>query len=191
MGDTGSNSDELHDPAAPARSTLTGDSSHRPSRPVDFPIVADEETVLAVVADAPWLPTGGRAEIVRSPNAPSPAGLVRLLLCDGDRIFCEPRSDSGKLDLPTSPVAVDDPDGRHAAIALAQRVFGRPVDVAPVGFVRNVVPVGAADYPWAIPVAHFTVWTAAELPNSAVTWVDTSVTDHPLRDRHWWPIVDR
>jgi len=152
--------------------------------------MAEEETLVDVVLDAPWLPAGGRAEIVRSSIAPVPTGLVRLLLRDGDRVYCERRSDSGKLDLPTESVSADDPDGRQAATTLANRVFGRPVDVSPMGFVRNVVPEGAADYPWPTPVAHFTVWTAAGLP-SAGTWVDTNVADNPLKARHWWPIIDQ
>lgn len=153
--------------------------------------MADEETLVDVVLDAPWLPAGGRAEIVRSPIAPAPAGLVRLLLRDGDRIYCEPRSDSGKLDLPTDSVSVDDPDGRQAATALAQRVLGKPVNVTPIGFVRNVVPNGIPDYSWPTPVAYFTVWTTVELPSAVGTWIDTSVTDNPLEARHWWPIIDQ
>jgi hypothetical protein len=153
--------------------------------------MAAEETIVDVVPDAPWLPAGGRAEIVRSRLAPAPAGLVRLLVRDGERIYCEPRADSGKIDLPTDLVPVDDPDGSRAAAALAQRVFGELVHVTPIGFVRNVVPTDAADYPWPTPVAHFTVWTAAGRPGIPGTWIDTGLADNPLESRHWWPLIER
>ncbi|GAB3916862.1 hypothetical protein GCM10011575_33260 [Microlunatus endophyticus] len=152
--------------------------------------MAAGETIVDVVSDAPWLPAGGRAETVRSRIAPIPAGLVRLLVLDGKRIYCQPRSDSGKIDLPTGSVSVDDPDGSRAAAALAQRVFGEPVHVTPIGFVRNIVPTGADDYLWPTPVAHFTVWTAAGEPCIPGTWIDTSLADNPLESRHWWPLID-
>ncbi|WP_170176913.1 hypothetical protein [Myceligenerans xiligouense] len=70
--------------------------------------------VLSCQSDAPWLPPGGRADVVvHEPHdpAPGPVGLVRLLVTDpGDRVFCTPRTgDRPGWDLPTAPVPDGDP----------------------------------------------------------------------------------
>ncbi|MCC2336647.1 NUDIX hydrolase [Cellulomonas wangsupingiae] len=138
--------------------------------------------------DAPWLPPGGRADVVRSPVAPAPAGLVRLLVRDGDAVFCA-RRDDGRLDLPTRAVPADDPDGSATAARLASDVLGPGARPVPVGFVRNVVPVPRAGYPWPTPLAHFTVWSATGRPLCEGDWCDVRDPGSVLRDRHWWPLT--
>lgn len=141
---------------------------------------------MRVVPDAPWLPAGGRAEVVRSSSAPVPAALVRLLVRRGSELFCT-RRDDGRLDLPTRRVPPGDPDGRLTATALAQVVLGAAAEPGPVGFVRNVVPSGDSGYPWPVPLAHFTVWATAGRPVVDGVWLDAA--DDVLRGRHWWPLV--
>lgn len=147
------------------------------------------EVVVRSTPDAPWLPPGGRADVVRSEVAPRPAGLVRLLLRRGDAVFCLPRDETGLLDLPTRAVAVDDVDGSRAAAALAQQVVGAPGPLVPVGFVRNVVAPGHDDYGWPVPVAHFVVWAADGEPVVDGTWVDACGATSPLAGRHWFPLL--
>ncbi|MBO0812445.1 MAG: hypothetical protein J2P23_10425 [Microlunatus sp.] len=145
--------------------------------------------ILHTVVNAPWLPPGGRAEIVSADHPPSPTGLVRLLVRAGELIFCEPRRDTGKIDIPTAPVAADDLEGRAAAAALAERVLGGSAGARLLGYVRNVVPDAVDDYPWPTPLAHFSVWVADGKPVVAGTWVDTRLDGCPLHDRHWWPLL--
>lgn len=144
------------------------------------------ETLLRSTPDAPWLPAGGRADVVRSDAAPSPTGLVRLLVRRGREVLCVPRDD-GRLDLPTRVVPPDDPDGRRTAGELARDVLEGVPRPAPVGFVRNVVTAPAPGYPWPVPLAHFSVWSAAGAPVRAGRWLD--VNDEALRERHWWPLA--
>lgn len=144
--------------------------------------------ILLSVPDAPWLPPGGRAEVVRSPTAPRPTGLVRLLVRRDGTVFCTPRDD-GRLDLPTRRVSGDDPDGSVTARRLVRDVLGPGARPSPVGYVRNVVPAPDDDYPWPVPVAHFTVWEAVGEPVRDGRWVDVSVGSSVLGTRHWWPLV--
>lgn len=146
------------------------------------------ETVLRSTPDAPWLPPGGRAEVVRSSVAPVPAGLVRLLVRRADTVLCVPRDD-GRVDLPTRAVAAGDPDGSVAASALARDLLGPGARPVPVGYVRNVVATPGEGYPWPAPLAHFTVWRADGDPRGAGTWVDVRDPACVLRERHWWPLV--
>lgn len=146
------------------------------------------ELVLAT-DEPPWLPAGSRAEVWRSDTAPSPTGLVRLLLRQGDSVFCVPRTD-GRADLPTRQVPPDDPDGRRTALELGRVVLGPEGRVhGPVGFVRNLVRWTAPDYPWPRPQAHFTVWVASGIPVVDGEWVRLRAPS-PLRDRHWFPLLD-
>ncbi len=50
------------------------------------------EQIVRTVADAPWLPPGGRADVVRAEgvSCPEPASLVRLLVERDDAVFCAP-----------------------------------------------------------------------------------------------------
>lgn len=144
--------------------------------------------VVGRVPNASWLPPGGLAEVVADPggSAPSPTCLVRLLVRRDGRAFCVPRSGSGKEDLPTRPVP-DLGDGRATAEQLARDVLGAAAGLRVVGYVRNVVATGAADYPWPTPLAHFAVWRADGDPRVPGTWLPLDGPE--LRARHWWPLA--
>lgn len=145
------------------------------------------EHLLRSTPDAPWLPPGGHADVVRSSVAPAPAGLVRLLVRRDDAVWCTARED-GRVDLPTRAVPAGDPDGGLTAGRLALDVLGPGAVPTPLGFVRNVVAAPDATYPWPTPLAHFTVWTAQGTPSGPGTWVGLGSTT--LTDRHWWPLVE-
>lgn len=145
------------------------------------------ETLLTSAPHAPWLPAGGRADVVRASVAPAPTGLVRLLVRRGDTVFCT-RRDDGRIDLPTRAVPGEDPDGSATVAALTREVLGAGVRPAPVGYVRNVVPEGVDGYPWPVPLAHFVVWAASGDPRCDGTWEDVRGAS-TLRDRHWWPLL--
>lgn len=139
--------------------------------------------------DAPWLPPGSRAEVVRSAVAPSPTCLVRLLLRRGAEVFCVPREQTAALDLPTRVVEASDPDGRATAARLALDVLGQDARLVPVGFVRNVVAQDAPDYGWPVPVAHFVVWEAMGVPVVDGEWVAARGAGSLLAERHWFPLL--
>lgn len=147
------------------------------------------EVVVASTPDAPWLPPGGRADVVRSAAVPAPAALVRLLVRRRGLVLCTPRDD-GRLDLPTRTVDPSDPTGQVTAAALARSVLGDDVrSLHPLGFVRNVVEAPTPDYPWPAPIAHFAVWTATGTPVVDGEWLDATAPDSVLRPRHWWPLL--
>ncbi len=147
------------------------------------------DVVVRTAPDAPWLPPGSRAEVVRSSVAPSPACLVRLLLRRGDEVFCVPREQTAALDLPTRVVGPSDPDGRVTAARLALDVLARDARLMPVGFVRNVVAQDTPDYGWPVPVAHFVVWEATGVPVVDGEWVEASGAGSLLVERHWFPLL--
>jgi hypothetical protein len=146
-----------------------------------------DETVVLSTRDAAWLPVGGTADVVLSSKPPAPTLLVRLLLRRGNQVFCVPRAESGKLDLPTLPVPRTDPDGRATAAALADRFTGS-FEVRPLGFVRNRVPTHVEDYPWPTPLAHFAVWASDADPVTDGDWVSVTVPS-VLSERHWFALV--
>ncbi|MFZ4895825.1 NUDIX hydrolase [Plantibacter sp. Mn2098] len=145
------------------------------------------ETLVHVTHDAPWLPPGSHADVVRSDTPPHPMCVVRLLLRDADRVFCVPRTD-GRLDLPMKPTAVTDHDGRAAIHSLVESVVGKDATVRFIGAVRNVVDAPEADYAWPTPLAHFGVWVSGGTPRIDGTWVDIQDELSPVRDRHWYPL---
>lgn len=149
--------------------------------------------VLSCLPNAPWLPPGGRADVVihgSDDPAPSPLGLVRLLIADSDgRVFCKART-GNRLgwDLPTAPV----PDGgpQIAVEELTTAVFGQVVATELVGYVRNTVPAGTR-YDWPAPVAHFALYRALDhaMPVLDGTWLDDDTAAEHLGERHWWPLI--
>lgn len=147
------------------------------------------EVLIRSTPDAPWLPSGGRADVIRSLVAPKPASIVRLLLRRSNAVFCVPRDGVGKLDLPTRKVPSSDQDGIVTVRQLAFDVLGERASVTPVGFVRNVVLDPAGDYEWPVPFAHFTLWTADGEPVIAGTWIDTADFASALSDHHWFPLI--
>lgn len=151
---------------------------------------ARTEVLIRSTSNAPWLPSGGRAEVIRSFVAPKPASIVRLLLRRRDMVFCVRRDGVGKLDLPTRRVPSADQDGLATARQLAFQVLGKTTPVTPMGFVRNVVLDPSPDYEWPVPFAHFTLWAAAGEPASAGTWISTSDSATPLSERHWFPLIE-
>jgi len=149
----------------------------------------DRGTLVQVTSDAPWLPRGGRAEVVRSSAAPHPTCMVRLLVRRDDTVFCVLREGTGKLDLPTRMVADSDPDGRATIQGLAADVLGHPTGPTHLGFVRNVVEEPDDAYAWPVPLAHFSVWAADGDPVVGGTWVEAVTSTSPLADRHWFPLL--
>jgi hypothetical protein len=147
------------------------------------------EELIRSTPNASWLPSGGRADVIRSLVAPKPASIVRLLLRRSDAVFCVPRDGFGKLDLPMRMVPPSDEDGAATARQLAFDVLEQRASVTPIGFVRNVVLDPLGDYEWPVPFAHFTLWTADGEPIVAGTWIEAGDSASALSDRHWFPLV--
>ena len=115
--------------------------------------------------------------------------LVRLMLRREDEIFCVPRSDTGKLDLPTRSTSRGDIDGAKAIAALAEAVTGSTGPPLFLGAVRNIVPAPPDTYPWPAPRAHFGIWLMDAAPVLDGSWINLVRPDSLLRDRHWYPLV--
>ncbi|WP_435735986.1 hypothetical protein V5D56_14400 [Cellulosimicrobium sp. PMB13] len=142
---------------------------------------------------APWLPPGGRADVVlldEDVAMPEPTALVRLLIRDdAGRVFCVPRTGGRPgWDLPTRTVGDEGPG--EALDGLVRTVLGRPHETTPLGFVRNTVPAGTT-YAWPAPVAHFAVHRVlgSARPRVDGTWFDAAAAREHLGERHWWPLV--
>jgi hypothetical protein len=108
--------------------------------------------------------------------------LVRLMLRREDEIFCVPRSDTGKLDLPTRSTSRGDIDGAKAIAALAEAVTGSTGLPLPFGAVRNIVPAPPDTYPWPAPRAHFGIWLIDAAPVLDGSWINLVRPDSLLRD---------
>jgi hypothetical protein len=152
--------------------------------------VTRHERVLSSHPDAPWLPPGGRADVVlaQDDEAPDPTCLVRLLVVRDGSVLCVPRDGRGKEDLPTRVVP---PGGDALATVegLARDVLGELVPLDVLGFVRNTVAAPTPEYPWPWPLAHFTVWRA-EPSERRPTGIWRSLADPgDLVERHWWPLA--
>ena len=151
-----------------------------------------DEQVLVRHEDAPWLPAGGRADVVlASPGSPvpDPVALVRVLPTRGDRILATERPDGRGLDIPTRPAGDGSVDGcLHALLADA---VGAVLPTTMLGWVRNVVPEPGDAYPWPAPEACFVVWhcavPASQDPDGV--WLDAAGARAALGDRHWWPLA--
>ncbi|WP_040166102.1 hypothetical protein [Microbacterium gorillae] len=144
---------------------------------------------IATVAPAPWLPNGGRADVLVLPSPPDPMCLVRLLILRDRSAFCVPREDTASLDLPTRAVPGEDARGERTIRALADEVLGPRGMVRFLGVVRNEVAVGTPDYPWPTPYAHFGVWRAADAPIIGGEWVAVDDARSPLARKHWYPLA--
>lgn len=115
--------------------------------------------------------------------------VVRLLLRDANHIFCVPRQENGRLDLPMRATAAGDPDGTAAIRALADSIIGESSEPRFLGAVRNIVLAPHVGYEWAVPHAHFGVWVSSDVPLVEGTWVSLGDEQSLLRDRHWYPLV--
>ena len=114
--------------------------------------------------------------------------VVRLLLRHDDRVFCVPRHEDGRLDLPHRIVGADDLCGEIAIADLAEQVTGYRAPLMFTGAVRNVVDSPDADYPWPTPHAHFGVWASEAAPVVQGVW-NSIRGESPLRERHWFPLM--
>lgn len=103
--------------------------------------------------------------------------LVRLMVRRGDEVFCVPRNDSGKLDLPTRATDRRDSDGAEAIVALAIEVTGTTAPPVFLGAVRNIGPTPADTYPWPAPRAHFGVWRVDAAPAIDGSWINLTGPD--------------
>ncbi|KQZ23545.1 hypothetical protein [Microbacterium sp. Root553] len=151
-------------------------------------MTTDDETVIHVTSDAAWLPRHGRAEVIRRRTPPRPMSIVRLLLRQDDRVFCVPRREDGRIDLPHRIVGVGDPTGESAIVELAAQVTGSRESLTFAGAVRNVVDSPRSDYSWPTPRAHFGVWMSEGDPVIEGSWVAVG-GGSVLRDRHWFPLL--
>lgn len=150
--------------------------------------------VLTSTPDARWLPPGGRADVVLAAPGdplPEPTAMVRLLVTCGSRLLLAARSGGRPgLDLPTTVVRPGEEPGA-ALERLGTEVLGRSAPTALLGYVRNVVPRGAGDYPWPVPLAHFCVHHAEidEGRTAGGTWLERDAAHADLAERHWWPLL--
>lgn len=148
------------------------------------------ERVVLSTPDAPWLPPGGRADVIasRQDDAPPRTVVVRAVLRDARGIHVVARADGRGLDLPMRHVAVGESPS-DALRALGDEL-GLGSDRAPlIGYVRNVVREPDAGYPWPVPTACFALFA---LPAGGLTggrWLPTAQQEVELGERHWWPLV--
>jgi hypothetical protein len=166
--------------------------------------MADAARVLASTQDAPWLPPGGRADVVLAAageDPPEPTCLVRLLVVRDGAVLVVARPDRGGLDLPTRRVGDESPD--EALRALASQTPVVAAETVLLGYVRNVVETPADGYLWPAPEAHFAVWVsdleagrgrraetaAATRRAQTARWLDRHEAEEYLGERHWWPLA--
>lgn len=152
-------------------------------------MAASDETIIRVTPNAPWLPPGGLAEVIRCTAPHQPMAIVRLLLRRGHLVFCTPRPETGKLDLPMALTEAGDATGTAAIRALANHIVGPTAETHFLGAVRNTVDAPGPDYAWPVPVAHFGVWTSAGEPLVDGSWIPTGDRGSQLSSRHWYPLL--
>jgi hypothetical protein len=152
------------------------------------------EKVVSSTPDAPWLPPGGRADVVlsRQDDAPVPTVVVRLAVVSEARRMGVARPGRG-LDLPFREVGEGSVAG--ALSGLVRSVLDPASQyLAPrlVGYVRNTVERPTADYPWPTPRACFTAYAVEVSPAVAQelsgSWLTHQRASETLADRHWWPL---
>lgn len=151
------------------------------------------ERVLQSTADAPWLPPGGRADVITSrQDTPPPNTVVVRLAVTGPRGLLVRRRPDGDADLPSRPVGTATPES--ALGGLVASVVGGPGRVSPslIGYVRNVVREPDDAYPWPTPFACFAIHALSAEGGGAVLageWVAVEENASRLAHRHWWPVV--
>lgn len=155
------------------------------------------EKVIASVRDAPWLPPGGRADVVssRQDDPPVPTVVVRLVVVSGGRLLAVERPGRG-LDLPFREVASGSVWSVGRAVEdLTRAVLGAEHGRAPrlVGYVRNLVEQPTPDYRWPAPRACFTLYAVDVDPVVAQglsgRWLSHDEAAATLAERHWWPLL--
>ena len=119
--------------------------------------------VLSSRPDAPWLPPGGRADVVlAAPRAapPAPICTVRLLVTRGQDLLTVVRGDGRGLDIP-SVRADGSPEERLQALIVAP-----PMLTSPCGTSRF-----------------------AAGSEGRGRWLDVGEAREELQTRHWWPLA--
>ncbi|QMU96574.1 hypothetical protein FVO59_04630 [Microbacterium esteraromaticum] len=158
-----------------------------------------DERLIATVPAAPWLPHGSHAEAWAGHEClvPDPCIIVRLLLVRhttrGVEFFCVPTPRG--LDLPSLPLSAGSAgvSTTEGVSSLASKTLGRAdIEHRCVGYIRNVVPEGDADYPHPKPWAHVPVFvpTKGTEPVCEGSWVSLDDARPELQGRHWLPIVE-
>ena len=155
--------------------------------------MSNAEQVLVSHPEAPWLPQGGRADVVLAGGraaAPTPTCLVRLVATRDGRVLVAPRPDGRGLDLPTLRVGTAGVEERVRDLLL--EALGDVYPAVLLGYVRNVVPEPADDYPWPTPDAYFSVWHSRLPANADVggVWLGAVDAEAQVGERHWWPLAD-
>ncbi len=152
------------------------------------------ERVLQSTAEAPWLPPGGRADVITSrQDTPPPNTVVVRLAVTGPRGLLVQRRPDGDPDLPSRPVGTQTPE--TALSGLVDSVVGEGgVGQSPplIGYVRNVVRDPDESYPWPTPFACFAIHalrTDRGGPHVVGEWIAPRDNASQLSRRHWWPVV--
>jgi hypothetical protein len=98
-------------------------------------------------------------------------------------------ADGGGLDLPRRRVEAEGADASLRALLVDALGDTWPVEL--LGYVRNVVAGGGAEYPWPVPHAHFAVWRGELPPGVEVAgeWLGPDRAERELGERHWWPLA--
>jgi hypothetical protein len=151
------------------------------------------ERVLQSTADAPWLPPGGRADVITSrQDSPPPNTVVVRLAVTGPRGLLVQRRPDGDPDLPSRPVGTGGPEAALGGLTASVVGEARPSSPPLIGYVRNVVRQPDDTYPWPTPFACFAVHALSSdgrRPLLSGEWIALEDNASQLSDRHWWPVV--
>lgn len=149
------------------------------------------ERVVDSTREPAWLPAGSRADVIasRQDSPPPSTVVVRVAVHGPPGLVVVPRKDGDGVDLPTRRVGEgEEPAGVASGLLEELGLAGVPPRVH--GYVRNVVPVPAPDYPWPVPFACFTVY-AVRAPSAGLVrgeWCAWEEQEAALGRRHWWPL---
>lgn len=148
------------------------------------------ERVVLSTRDAPWLPAGGRADVIasRQDDPPPNTVVVRAVVREGRSLLLTDRADGSGVDLPSRAVAAEE-SARDALHLLCEDLGARAVGAHLLGYVRNVVRTPDAGYPWPVPFACFAVFTVPVAEVLVGTWCPPESQQEQLGERHWWPLV--